>query len=116
MFLAKLFGGLEDMPELKGIQSVEIMTVSNECSDNRQKEIKKQIASLSDDAEYTTLISIKGEEDKVRLMARQENDMIKELLFVVLEKEDDSVVIRIKGKMNLSDVQSMIEKGEISKN
>ena len=116
MWFAKLVGGLSEVPELKGIKSVEILVVSDECSKHRKEEIKKQIASLSDDAEYVTLMSVKDAGDKVRMMIQQDDDIVKELLLAVVSNDDDSVVVRIKGKMKLSEVQAMVEKGETSKN
>ena len=119
MWLVKLAGGLNNVPELKGINSVEILTVSDECPKNRREAIKKQIAGLSDDAEYVTLMNVRDKDNKVRFMIRQEDDTVRELLLAVVsydpeDKDDDAVVIRIKGKMKLSDIQEMIEKGDIS--
>ena len=120
MWLAKLVGGLEDIPQLKGINSIEILTVSDDCPPNRKETIKKQMASLSDDADYVTLMNVKDKDDKVRIMIRQQDDLVRELLLAVVsnssDNDGDSVIIRIKGKMKLSDVQEMVEKGEIGKN
>ena len=117
MFFAKLAGGLNGIPELKGIKSLEVLAVNDECSGKRKEEIKKQIAKLSDDAEYVTLMDVKDGGDKVRMMIRQEgDDIVRELLFAVVSNDDDSAVIRIKGKMKLSEIQEMIEKGEININ
>jgi hypothetical protein len=116
MWLAKLAGALDDVPELKGINSVEILTVSDECSSSRKEKIKKQMASLSDDSEYATLMQVKDEGDKVRMLIRQENEVVKELLMTVLSNDGDSVVIRIKGKMKLSDIQEVIKKNKKNEN
>ena len=116
MFFAKMVGALNHVPGLKGINSVEVLTVSDECSGKRREEIKKQIAELSDDAEYVTLMSVKDGNEKVRMMVRQDNDIVKELLIAVVSTDEDSAVIRIKGKMNLTEIQEMIEKGEIKVN
>ena len=117
MFFVKLVGGLNEVPGLKGINSVEILAISDECSVNRKEAIKKQIAKLSDDAEYVTLMDVKDGGDKVRMMIRQEgDDLVRELLIAVVSNGDDSAVVRIKGKIKLSEIQEMIEKGEISIN
>ena len=116
MWFAKLVSGLNFVPGLKGINSVEILTVSDECPAKRKEEIKKQMARLSDDSEYATLMQVKDGGSKVRMMIRQENDVVRELLLTVLSNDDDSVVIRIKGKMKLSEIQEMIEKSEKDKN
>ncbi|GHT76037.1 hypothetical protein AGMMS50262_13160 [Bacteroidia bacterium] len=117
MLLVKLAGGIDKIPELKGIKSVEILTVNDECPQHRKEKIKNQIAGLKDDSEYANLMSVKDKDDKVRMFVRQENDVVKELLLAVVSSDDDdSTVIRIKGKMKLSDVKSMIEKTENSKN
>ena len=119
MFFAKIMGGMNDIPLLNGIKSVEVMSVSDESSENHKKKVRKQMASLSDDGEYVTLMNVKDKDEKVRIMARQEGETIKELLLTVISNKategDDSVVIRIKGKMKLSDVQAMVEQRE-SKN
>ena len=116
MWVAKLAGGLSNVPGLNGIQSVEILSINDKCPRNRKETIKKQIASLSDDAEYVTLMDIKDAGDKVRMMIRQDGGTVKELLLAVVSNDDDSAVIRIKGKMKLSDVQAMIESSEKDKN
>ena len=116
MWFAKLAGGLNNVPGLKGINSIEILTVSDKCPQKRKEAIKKQIASLSDDSEYETLMMVKDEGDKVRMLIRQDDEIVKELLLVVVsdkKNDSDSVVIRIKGKLKLSEIQEMIEKGEI---
>ena len=118
MWLVKLVGGKE-IPEIKGINSVEIMTVSDKCSPKRREAIKKQIASLSDDSEYETLMMVKDGGDRVRMMIRQDDEIVKELLLVVVsdkKDDDDSAIIRIKGKMKLSEILEMIEKGKIKVN
>ncbi|MDR0683387.1 MAG: DUF4252 domain-containing protein [Dysgonamonadaceae bacterium] len=110
MFLAKLAGGFDKIPELKGIKSIQILFVKDDSSKKRKEEIKTQIARLSDDSEYVTLMSVKDKDDKVRMLVRQEDDVVKELLLaVVSDEDDDTAVIRIKGKMKLSDVKTLVE-------
>ena len=115
MWLVKLIGGKE-IPEIKGINSVEIMTISDKCPPKRREALRKQIAKLSDDSEYETLMQVKEEGNKVRMLIRQEDDVVREWLLAVVSNDDDSVVIRIKGKMKLSDIQEMVEKGNIKIN
>lgn len=113
MFFVKMLGGFDELPALKGIKGVEILSVSDECPKHRREKINQQIASLSDDGEYSTLLQVKDKEDKVRMFVRQDNDFVNELLLAVVSDNDDSAVIRIKGKIKLSDVQEMVEKTQI---
>ena len=116
MFFAKMVSGLNDLPGLKGIKSIEILSVGDECPGNRREALKRQISSLSDDGEFVTLMNVKDGGDKVSMMIRQDDDIVRELLIAVVSNSDDSAVIRIKGKMRLSEIQEMIEKGEIKVN
>lgn len=114
LFFVKMLGGFEELPALNGIKSVEILSIRDRCPNNRREKIKQQITRLSDDDEYATLLQVKDKEDQVRMLVRQENEVVKELLLAVVS-DDDSAVIRVKGKLNLSDVQTMIEKSEKQK-
>ena len=115
MFFAKMLGAFDELPALKGIKGVEILSVNNDCPKNRREKIKQQIASLHDDGEYSTLLHVNDKDDKVRMFIRQDDEFVKELLLAVVSHGDDSAVIRIKGKIKLSDVQELVEKTQVKK-
>ncbi|MDR1683750.1 MAG: DUF4252 domain-containing protein [Candidatus Symbiothrix sp.] len=112
MFFAQMLGAFDELPALKGIKSVEFFSISD-CPKNRCDKINRQIASLHDDGEYSTLLQVKDKDNNVRMFIRQDDDLVKELLLAVVSDNDDSAVIRIKGKIKLSDVQELAEKTQI---
>jgi hypothetical protein len=116
MWIVKLFGAFDEVPQLKGIKSCEIMTISNECPEHKRADIKKQMSNLKDDGEFSTLMQVKDKDDLVRMLIRKENDIIKEFLLVVVSgNDDDSTVIRIKGNMSEPDLSQLVEKAKAKK-
>lgn len=110
MFFAKLAGGIDDIPFVKGAKSFDLVMVKDECSESQKKEFRKNLMSIKDDKEYATLVQVKDNKDHVRIMMRKDKDTIKELLFIVFEDNDDMVVMRLKGNMKESELNGLVEK------
>ena len=121
MFFVKMAGGVaggkEALQGMKGIKSFELLTLNDGCSDNERAKIRKQLKNLKDDKEYATLMNVKDGDDFVRFLIKQEKDTIKEILMIVLsgEKDNDTVVIRLKGKFKESDLFDLVEKSNQKK-
>jgi hypothetical protein len=116
MFFIKLVGGVNGVPELKGIQSFELLTLSDDCPVDRKKEIRKQLENLKDDDKYSTLLRVKDNEDNVRIMIRKEKDTIKEVFMIVLSKDmEDTVVMSLKGNIKENDLSDLVAKHDKGK-
>ncbi|MDR2621448.1 MAG: DUF4252 domain-containing protein [Dysgonamonadaceae bacterium] len=119
MFFSKLLGasvgGKEGLEGLKGLKSLELLVVKDECPADQKKKIWNQLKNLKDDKEYATLMQVKDGDDFVRFLGKKaEKDTIKDILMIVLSKEEngseDMVVIRLKGQFKASDVAKWTEK------
>ncbi|MDR1526316.1 MAG: DUF4252 domain-containing protein [Dysgonamonadaceae bacterium] len=119
MFFVKIVGGIaggrEALKGMKGIQSLELFAVSDECSAKEKAILREQLQNLKDDREYAMLMQIKKEGDFVRFLIQKEKDAIREMLMVVLSGDDDggeSVVIRLKGHFKESDLAEWVAKNK----
>jgi hypothetical protein len=111
MSCLKICGGMKDIPELKGIESFEIITLSDECSKSQKKEIREKLKNMKDNKVYSTLLQIKKEDDNVRIMVKIEKDVVKEvLLLVISDKDENLVLMSLKGKMKKSDLSGLVAK------
>lgn len=102
-----------DDPEnliVKGIDSITVLDLE-ESPENVKQHFKKEVKRLKFD-EYETWIQAKADGDNVRIMAKVENDVVKE--FVILSVgEGDCMMAKIKGKIKREDMQAIINDEQI---
>jgi len=114
MFFVKMVGGMAGGSELwqglKGIKSLEVLTWSEGYSAVEKEHIREMLHNLKDDKEYATLMTIKDEGEYVRFLIKQEKEVIKEVIIIALEEDDDSVVLRLKGSFRESDLTDLVDK------
>ena len=121
MFFAKMAGGIaggkEVLQGMKGIKSIDLLTLNNECTDNEKAKIREQLKNLKDDGVYSVLMNVKDGNDMVRFFVKQKKDTIKEILMIVLsgDNDEDTVVIRLKGNFKASDLARLVEKSNQKK-
>ncbi len=93
-------------PALRHIHSGTIIVI--ECEDgNAGKSIQKSICELDPDT-YQTLTSVTDDDETVQLIGKIRNDTVKELLIVVTDG-GDATLIRLKGNFTKSDIQNIID-------
>lgn len=89
---------------VKEIKSLEVLTLKdNSTKDNYLNKFK----TLKDDEKYTTLLTVKNGDDNVRIMIKKEKDVICELIVIVSDTADITMV-RLKGKIKESDLETII--------
>jgi ribosomal protein S3AE len=120
MFFVKNIGAIfikekDVLPILKSIKSLGIFILDDESDEKTKNEIKQKLSKLKDDHEYTTFLQVKDGDDNVRMMVRKDKNIIRELLLIVDDAED-TVVIRVKGKLKESDLAEIIVKYNERKN
>ena len=74
------------------------------------QEIVKRIDALNND-KYETLMRVNDEDDKVRILIREEGSNIKEML-IVCSGPDDCALIQFKGNFKESDIEALVNQAE----
>lgn len=108
MSLGKMFGGVKDMPVARGVKSMEIFTLSNNDSKLKDDFIKL-FNNTKDEKGYETLIFVKDKEDGIRIMVKKDKDIIKDMIFLCMDKEEPAI-IRFSGKIKEKDIEELVEK------
>lgn len=108
MSLGKMFGGVKDMPLVRGVDSMEIFTLSANDT-NLKKDFIKLFNNSKDEKGYETLIFVKDKEDGIRILVKKEKDIIKDMIFLCMSEEEPTV-IKLSGKIKQSDIDELVEK------
>ena len=101
-FTMKLVGLFEK--DVKGVDGVEVFSF-DECEKSVRDSLNSAIASLKDE-NYETMVSVNEDSERTKILVKVKDDTIREL--VILTTGDDPAIIRIKGKIKPSDVDSVI--------
>jgi hypothetical protein len=120
MFFVKMAGGAaggkEALRGIKGIKSIELLALDDECPAEKKAAIREQLQNLEDDRQYNTLMRIKDGNDRVRILVRKEKKTINEILMIILsDSDDESVVIRLRGSFKESDLADWMAKSNQKK-
>jgi len=94
-----------DFFKITGVKGVEIFSF-DECEQSVRDKLNSEIASLKDD-DFETIASINKEGSRLKFLVRLQGETIKE--FVMLKIGEDPSILRIKGKIKLSDVEKVIK-------
>ena len=108
VFLLKIFNSdAESRSYAKGLKSLEISTLKDNCTKEKKDKYQDNLRALQDDENYATLLTVKDGNDNVRIMMKKEKDVIRELIIIVCDTEDIAL-IRMKGKIKESDLGTTI--------
>jgi len=99
MSLARIF------TDTKGVSGVEVYSF-NECAGSVKERFNDAIKNLKDNS-YENIVSVNKDSERVKVLVKIKDDFINEI--VVLAGGDDPALVRIKGKIKLEDVNSVIE-------
>jgi hypothetical protein len=100
-FMMKIAGIFEDT---MGVEKIDILNFDNH--DNHTKErFSEAIKSLKDPS-FETIINSNENGERVKVMIRIKDEVIREL--VVLTSGNDPTMVRIKGKIKKSDIERII--------
>lgn len=108
MSLGKTFGGVGDMPLVRGIHSMEVYNLSG-CDHNFKDDLAKQFHKIKDGGGYETLIYAKDKTDGVRIMIKKKKDIISEMLILCMDKNDPTI-IKFSGKIKENDIAELTSK------
>ena len=70
----------------------------------------KRINALNED-QYETLIRVSDGDDKVKILVREEKEIIKEML-IVCSGSEDCALIQFKGNFKESDIDALVKQAE----
>jgi hypothetical protein len=90
-----------------GAEVIEVISL-DEAADDVKQRFANAVKALKD-ADYETLVTSNADGNSIKIMLRIEKDVIREL--VVLSAGKDAALIRIKGKIQKSDIAKIINKG-----
>lgn len=115
MRLGQTFADVEDSEDARLMRSIHSMRVLDleKCSDGVKSRFMKRIDALDTD-KYETLMRVNDEDDKVKILIREEEGNIKEMLIVCSGRED-CALIQIKGNFKESDIDALVNQVENDK-
>lgn len=106
LMIVKMFSSGDDNDISKRIKSVKVLDLE-ECSSHVKEKFCKRIENLND-KDFETLMSMKDDEDNVRILVKEHKQIIKELV-IVCGGQEDCALIHIKGNIRPEDIETMVK-------
>ena len=97
-----------DFFKITGVKGIEIFNF-DECEQSVKDKLNSEIASLKDD-DFETIASMNKGGARLKFLVKLQGETIKE--FVMLKIGEDPFMLRIRGKIKLSDVEKIIKSDE----
>ena len=112
MKFARLFMDSDDKnnPLIKGTHSVKVLDLED-CTKDIKKQFTQKVSQLEHNG-YETWMQVKEDGENVKIIAKMEDQMIRELL-VLTTSNDDCALVLIKGKIKQEDIQAIIDDDKI---
>ena len=112
MKFARLFMDNDDRnnPLFKGTHSVKVLDLED-CTKDIKKQFSQKVSQLEHNG-YETWMQVKEDGENVKIIAKMEDQMIRELL-VLTTGNDDCALVLIKGKIKQEDIQAIIDDDKI---
>ena len=112
MKFARLFMDSDDKnnPLIKGTHSVKVLDLED-CTKDIKKQFTQKVSQLEHNG-YETWMQVKEDGENVKIIAKMEDQMIRELL-VLTTDNDDCALVLIKGKIRKEDIQAIIDDDKI---
>ena len=112
MKFARLFMDSDDKnnPLIKGTHSVKVLDLED-CTKDIKKQFTQKVSQLEHNG-YETWMQVKEDGENVKIIAKMEDQMIRELL-VLTTGNDDCALVLIKGKIKQEDIQAIIDDDKI---
>jgi len=97
--------------DVKRVDGVEVFSF-DDCGQSVKDSLNQAITSMKDE-NYETMISVNEDKEHTKILVKMEDDAIREL--VILTTGDDPALVRIKGKIKPSDVETVINNNKPDK-
>ncbi len=92
--------------ELKGIDAIQVLDLSD-CSTETKQSFTQKVKKLKD-KNYETLLRTNEENEYVQILVSIKKETIRE--FVVITSGEDCTLVRIKGKLKKSHINSLVNR------
>ncbi len=102
-------GSAEVKRLMHSVHSIKVLDLEK-CSNSVKQKFTKRINALNTE-QYETLVRVNDEDDKVKILVREEKETIKELL-IVCSGAEDCVLIQFKGDFKESDIDALVKQAE----
>lgn len=94
---------------MRSVHSMKVLDLED-CSSSVKQKFMERIDDLSADS-YETLVRVNDEGDKVKILARAEKDVFKEIL-IVCGGTEDCTLVQFTGNFKESDINALMEQAE----
>ncbi len=91
--------------ETMGVDGIEILSF-DECTQDVKDKLLAAVKNLKDPA-YETMVSTNEDNERVRVLVKINDDMIREM--VVVTTGNSNALVRIKGKIKPEDIQKVVD-------
>lgn len=88
------------------IDSIEVVALEDYKPEIKAK-VYENINSFKDGNGYETLITVKDEEDYVRIIAKRNGDIVSEVFIIAIDDEDIAIV-KMAGNLSQSDLEDIV--------
>lgn len=105
MTLIRPFIATAELNGLK-VKAVQVMDLSD-CNPDIKREYSRRVLCVNDEI-YETLVQVKDGDETVKVLARNDGEVIREL--VVLTTGDDAAYVRLRGNFKIADAQKLAER------
>ena len=109
MFVDKDEEDTETRRLINSIHSMKVLDLER-CSNSVKQNFMKRINALNE-YQYETLIRVSDGDDKVKILVREEKEIIKEML-IVCSGSEDCALIQFKGNFKESDIDALVKQAE----
>lgn len=106
--LGKMFGGTSNIPAVKGINSLEVYTISDNDFDLK-KDFTELFNNSKNGGDYETLIFAKDKGEGIRILIKKKKDIIENMVLLCMD-ENEPTIIKLSGKIKEKDLEDLIDK------
>ena len=107
-FTMKLAGIFTDV---MGVNEIEVVSLES-CEQSVKERLNKAISSLKDES-YETMVSVNEEKERTKILVKLKDETVREI--VVLVTGEDAAIVRIKGNIKPSDIETVVNKNNSGK-
>lgn len=101
---------LEQIPPfMTRLDTIEILDLT-QSAPNLKADFMKRFNSSDEEEDYEMLLSADDENDRVRIFAKKDDNITKEMIILAVDTEEEEIVVlRLKGVLNAADVEKIVD-------
>lgn len=98
----------DDLKKVSKLNHIRVLVQEEAIEGLEELNFYDEVCTKLDNSLYKELIVVIEKDEQVKMMVREEDDVIKEFLIVV-GSEDENVLVSIRGDINLDDLEELSE-------